>query len=115
MSLKEVKSQSSGLLQRLCTITSTPLPVMSGAMAAYSMRYGHWDANHSMMSLMLRSVIILLYYLGYNSLILVLISVLAQVYIMQTGGIYHYSIIHFSPVSMQTILGASACLDTKFT
>ena len=37
--------QSSGHLQRPFTIASTPLPVMSGAMAASSMRYGHWDVS----------------------------------------------------------------------
>ena len=43
---KEERFQSSGQLQRPFTFASTPLPVMSGAMAASSMRYGHWDTNH---------------------------------------------------------------------
>ena len=50
----EERFQSSGQLQRPFTIASTPLPVMSGAMAASSMRYGHWDTSHFMMFLMLR-------------------------------------------------------------
>ena len=37
--------QSSGQLQRPFTIASTPLPVMSGAMDASSMRYGQWDVS----------------------------------------------------------------------
>ena len=50
----EGRFQSSGQLQRPFTIASTPLPVISGAMAASSMRYGHWDTNHFMILLMLR-------------------------------------------------------------
>ena len=45
---KEGRFQSSGQLQRPYTIASTRLPVMSGAMAVSSMRYGHWDTNHFM-------------------------------------------------------------------
>ena len=51
---KEGRFQSSGQLQRPFTIASTPLPVMSGAMAASSMRYGRWGVNHFMTSPMLR-------------------------------------------------------------
>ena len=51
---KEERFQSSGQLQRPFTIASTPLPVMSGAMAASSMRYGHWDTSHLVHSPMLR-------------------------------------------------------------
>ena len=51
---KEERFQSSGQLQRPFTIASTPLPVMSGAMAASSMRYGHWDTNLFMISPMQR-------------------------------------------------------------
>ena len=57
-SLMEERFQSSGQLQRPFTIASTPLPVMSGAMAVCSMRYGHWDANHFMTSLILRCLLI---------------------------------------------------------
>ena len=53
-SLMEERFQSSGQLQRPFTIASTPLPVMSGAMAVSSMRYGHLDTNHFVMSPMLR-------------------------------------------------------------
>ena len=56
---KEERFQSSGQLQRLFTIASTPLPVMSGAMAASSMRYGHLDTNHSMISPMQRYFVLL--------------------------------------------------------
>ena len=54
MSLMVERFQSSGQLQRPFTIESTPLPVIFGAMAACSMRYGHWDANHFMISIILR-------------------------------------------------------------
>ena len=40
------ESPSSGQHQRPCTIGSTPLPVMSGAMAACSMRFGVLDKSH---------------------------------------------------------------------
>ena len=52
----EGRFQSSGQLQRPFTIASTPLPVMSGAMAVSSMRYGHWDTNHFMISPMPRYI-----------------------------------------------------------
>ena len=55
-SLMVERFQSSGQLQKPFTIASTPLPVMSGAMAVSSMRYGHWDTNHFMISPMLRFV-----------------------------------------------------------
>ena len=53
----EGRFQSSGQLQRPFTIASTPLPVMSGAMAASSMRYGHWDTNHFMIAPMPRLIL----------------------------------------------------------
>ena len=53
-SLKEVKSQSSGQLQRPFSIENTQLLVTFGATAVYSMRYGHLGANRIMMSLMPR-------------------------------------------------------------
>ena len=37
--------QSSGQLQKPFTTRNTPLPVMSGAMGACSMRFGVWDSN----------------------------------------------------------------------
>ena len=40
------ESLSSGQHQKPCTIANTPLPVMSGAMAACSMRYGVSDKSH---------------------------------------------------------------------
>ena len=46
--------QSNGQLQRPFTITTTPLPMMSGAMAASSMRYGHWDVSLFVHLLILR-------------------------------------------------------------
>ena len=61
--LMEGRFQSSGQLQRPFTIASTPLPVMSGAMDASSMRYGHWDTNHFMILLMLRQLSCPYYYL----------------------------------------------------
>ena len=48
------KFQSSGQLQRPFTIASTPLPVMFGAMAAFSMRYGLLAVNHLANPIMLR-------------------------------------------------------------
>ena len=66
MSLMVERFQSSGQLQRPFTIASTPLPVIFGAMAVSSMRYGHWDANHFMISLILR------YLEPYNSISLYL-------------------------------------------
>ena len=42
-----VKSQFDGQHQRQCTTTSTPVPLMCGAMAVYSMRYGALDDYHS--------------------------------------------------------------------
>ena len=53
-SLMVERFQSSGQLQKPFTIASTPLPVMSGAMAVSSMRYGHLDINHFVKSPMLR-------------------------------------------------------------
>ena len=46
MYLKVEESLSSGQHQRPCTTASTPPPVMSGAMAVCSMRYGVWDKSH---------------------------------------------------------------------
>ena len=43
---KVESSQSSGQLQKPFTTRNTPLPVMSGAMGACSMRFGVWDSNH---------------------------------------------------------------------
>ena len=40
MFLREVRFQSGGQLQKPFTTRNTPLPVMSGAMAACSMRSG---------------------------------------------------------------------------
>ena len=58
MCLEVERSQSSGQLQKPFSIASTPLPVMSGVMAASSMRYGHLDTNHSMNSTMHRFVLV---------------------------------------------------------
>ena len=42
---KAVQFPSGGQHQKLCIIASTRLPVMCGAMAVYSMRYGVLDTN----------------------------------------------------------------------
>ena len=48
--------QSSGRLQKPFTTKNTPLPVMFGAMAVCSMRYGVSDANHLRALLILRFI-----------------------------------------------------------
>ena len=53
-----IRYLSNQQLPRLCTTTSTPLPVMSGAMAACSTRSGALDAHPSRHSQTKRSVLL---------------------------------------------------------